>query len=96
MAAAAARVWAAIEESDDWLPFERTVDALQGSEAWTQMGDFTASAQLSLLHTALMQQDGELLGQGAGKEPEALCDSQFGVYANQMDTEVLMAQVSEH
>ena len=67
---------------------------LQGSEAWTQMGDFTASAQLSLLHTALMQQDGELLGQGAGKEPEALCDSQFGVYANQMDTEVLMAQVS--
>jgi len=66
----------------------------EGSEAWTQMGDFTASAQLSLLHTALMQQDGELLGQGAGKEPEALCDSQFGVYANQMDTEVLMAQAA--
>ena len=39
MAAAAARVWAAIEESDDWLPFERTVDALQGSEAWLQGGE---------------------------------------------------------
>jgi hypothetical protein len=77
---------------------ERQVDIIQkmqdvqvtlreGSESWTQMGVFTASAQLSLLHTALMQQDDELIGQGAGKEPEInLLD--------QMDTDVLTAQAA--
>lgn len=57
----------------------------EGGQAWTMTGDCTASAQLSLLHTALLQQDEELLGQGTPKEPQV-------VFHEQMDTDVLTAQ----
>merc|ERR1712166_242926 len=60
---------------------------------WEEMPPIVSRSDLMNL-LSMSQQDGELLGQGAGKEPEALCDSQFGVYANQMDTEVLMAQAA--